>query len=66
MIKREDLYNMSLHTRVEVDSQTTVLRVEGGWIYTFIGLSKIFNTSTGGYSTTTLNPTSTFIPEVKI
>ena len=34
------IFKMSLHDEIQLDKQTTVLRVPGGWIYT-IGRSRI-------------------------
>jgi hypothetical protein len=66
MISREDLYKMLLHSTGKIDHQTIVQRVEGGWIYTYTLQLVVFNTSAGGYTTKHLNPTSTFVPEIKL
>ena len=34
-ITDEELCNMKLHQRISIDPATSVLRVVGGWIYTF-------------------------------
>ena len=36
-----DIYEMKLHEHFSIDSQRSVLRVAGGWVYTIYG-----NTST--------------------
>lgn len=51
-LTKEDLFNMKLHERYQLDINTEILRVFGGWIYTFLHLH------------TNEENTAVFVPEV--
>lgn len=54
-VTKENLYDMQLHTTLNVDSKTRVLKVVGGWIYTTLFAASM---SHGGH-------TQCFVPEIE-
>ena len=45
-----NIYNLKLHERTKINTETEVLRVPGGWMYTRLA------------SSNGLRPSSTFVP----
>lgn len=57
----KNLLDMKLHDRIQIDPNTIVLRVPGGWIYSII--TDYFKETIGEVSEEKNNSTIVFVPE---